>query len=73
MSEWISVKDLLPVDSYSQRILAYGVPKDKQIPQISEIHFCRFTTKRGFEYGEYDEELQATHWMPLPEPPKEKD
>ena len=62
MAEWISVKDRLPEP---------------------EKHYCLVKTTWGahhIAYFDYDENkwfsnygltLNVTHWMPLPEPPKE--
>lgn len=69
MSEWISVKDRLPND-YQAVIVSDG----------GEPEFAIFY-KYYYGYGPtfvtpdcYEEEIieGITHWMPLPEPPKEE-
>jgi hypothetical protein len=66
MSEWISVKDRLPKHAVS--VLGYNPDfEDEKIRKV-------FLTSRGFfdafECGCGVEE-NITHWMPLPEPPKD--
>ena len=61
-SEWISVKDRLPEDY--ETVLVY----DGDFVQPSSFH-----GKYGFwttDCYEADSIYGATHWMPLPEPPK---
>lgn len=65
-SEWISVKDRLP--EYGLRVLAAHDDGVVRIG-ISKGYFPAVVTKRqdtkAFGFAE------VTHWMPLPEPPKE--
>lgn len=70
--EWISVKNRLPEDSYSKRVLAYGIPACGNCGETQQVQFCNYQAKNGFEFGEYDCPFDATHWMPLPSPPGEK-
>ena len=80
--KWISIKDRLPIPSYDVRILAYGVPVcgtcGNEPGNKPVIQFCIFNVhyyliqKYIFTFGEYDCELDATHWMPLPEPPEQE-
>jgi hypothetical protein len=57
--KWISVKDRLP-DSEGDVLAMYlGVYKPKTVTYW-------FDAKRGGRFGTEP----ATHWMPLPEPPK---
>lgn len=70
MSEWISVNDHLPIESY-ERILAYGIPKCGTHREIPVIEFCLYE-EGDFRFGEYSCFLETTHWMPLPSPPEEK-
>lgn len=60
MSEWISVKDRLPEDN--QRVIAF-IPTNDNAP----IDADRFVCNRWVRYG-----WKVTHWMPLPELPKEE-
>ena len=64
---WVSVKDKLPDDM--QKVLATGYnwndPKDGR-------HYVACEFFGGVWMGDNDEEFKyITHWMPLPEPPKE--
>ncbi|MEE1301623.1 MAG: DUF551 domain-containing protein [Bacteroidales bacterium] len=61
MAEWINVKDELPLvqDDY----LVY-------LPN-GHIRTAYWMTEDFWEKGYYSNRLEVTHWMPLPEPPKE--
>ena len=76
--EWISVKDRLPdVDKTESKfesvtVIAF-VPKDRVRPMLYERAYVRGKTVRRWKwiwYRLYDGD-EITHWMPLPEPPKE--
>ena len=58
--EWISVDDRLP--DLKQEVFVYLSPREahSSIKMVSTTY-----TKYGFERA------CVTHWMPLPEPPKE--
>ena len=58
--QWISVKDRLPEDA-SDVLIAWA-------DGVSEACFCDETWCR-----EGRRLLWVTHWMPLPEPPKEEE
>lgn len=64
MSEWISVKDRLPENG--KIVLAYS--KEKGVTFTHRLWFHQ--TDRPFVI-EYEGMVKVTHWMPLPEPPKE--
>lgn len=69
MSEWISVKDRLP--ERLEAVLGY-MPNLAPCPVV---HEC-FLDSRGDWYVPIafrEKKLMVTHWMPLPEPPKEKE
>jgi len=68
--KWISIKNKVPAEK--QQVLAFGDTPDCQCHHKKAIELCLFT-KEIFEFGGYDCVLDATHWMPLPEPPKEKE
>ena len=70
--KWIKVEDQLP-EKYI-RVLAYGYGIGCGCLGTDElaIQFCRLDRNGNFEFGEYDCGLNATHWMPLPEPPKQE-
>ena len=57
MGEWISVKDRLP--EREQLVLAYNVG---MCESKEDMRICH-----GWSASKI-----ATHWMPLPEPPKEE-
>lgn len=69
MSEWISVKDRLP-DKEDLFLISYGESRE------ITIGLWNFRNNR-FEETEIEwfgyEITGVTHWMPLPEPPKESD
>jgi hypothetical protein len=71
--EWISVKDRLPLDAeYTDRFLVWGRPTcGGACGDDWQFLFCRWRENGYFEFGEYDCCCLASHWMPLPSPPKE--
>jgi hypothetical protein len=64
MSEWISVKDELPEPNEIYLVHCPSWSDD-------ECAVCLF--ENGKWYYDHDSEINSyvTHWMPLPEPPKE--
>lgn len=58
MNDWISVKGRLPS---SERVMAFTPSEDKSMEY-------RFIPANMFKQVA----SEATHWMPLPEPPKDK-
>ena len=72
MNEWISVEDRMPINT--DNILAfngYGGVGEYDIMYYtvhSKIHKWAFY----YDYDRSEEIVEITHWMPLPEPPKEK-
>lgn len=65
--EWISVKDRLP-EKYDKFLVLSSFPND-YIIGVRTSYFHPNYKKLGFTTG-FDVD-QVTHWMPLPEPPKE--
>ena len=65
MSEWISDKDRLPM--VSQMVLV----SDVNVPIADRIVFTAFYFHEIKEWGCFNMVFTVTHWMPLPEPPKE--
>lgn len=53
---WINIKDRLP--EFTETYLVTG--------DDIEMEFCTFCIDFG-----WGEDYQITHWMPLPEPPKD--
>ena len=77
MSEWISVKDRLP-DADGIYLVC-----DRRLNGVPWVHTAGFkkTSSSWCEshgmyyddrYGRYREQDKFTHWLPLPEPPKEE-
>lgn len=62
--EWISVKDRLPVAK--EMVLAYEAAFDSM-----SMAFRLPNTEEFINAGDYYALDAVTHWMPLPEPPKE--
>ena len=65
-SNWIDVKDKMP--DGGERVLAYG-------PELGILSLCLHLNIEGkWKYTGYDKPVhyshKITHWMPLPEPPK---
>lgn len=85
MSEWISVEDRLPEDSDSVFIVRMDAINDYQFPYEYENAVDKAFWSVGFWYLEdWDEDRykktsevskeqwrleDVTHWMPLPDPP----
>lgn len=64
--EWISVKERLPDDSHG-RVLAW-VREINDIGTSGYAWNCSYSDRHGFT--DRGVSFHATHWMPLPEPPK---
>lgn len=78
MAEWISVKDRLPsreglMEDESEYVLvSLSWPDGIQDVTICGYEKDGWSTWDGFGFTKYSKE-HITHWMPLPEPPKEED
>jgi hypothetical protein len=77
MSKWISVKDRLPEcdmspDSFGVQVLIHPPVKEYgRSDSPFAFYGCRVTDEPSFYlYGAVVNGV--THWMPLPDPPKEK-
>lgn len=68
MGEWISVKDRLPEQFVS--VIVY-MPNEKPFPTVHEGYLA----DNGKWYSAHCMRgiKEITHWMPLPEPPKEEE
>lgn len=65
MSEWISVKERLP--EKKRRVMVYTTQGMYRLGVFS------FVGKEGAVWFKCDRScITCTHWMPLPEPPKEE-
>ena len=72
--DWISIKDRLP--DYQVALLVYRPQwKGRPIIEAYFIHIDRMGNQFVHDMGEHDNHLfnGVTHWMPLPEPPKEEE
>lgn len=84
MAEWISVKDRLPKDR--QKVLVFQKAKPYNVTTIGTCWYSKrlvdvddFFFQRQLHDGFYDSDSEygyyevgdVTHWMPLPEAPKE--
>lgn len=75
--EWISVKETLPIDG--QTVDCYDEEQDRH-PQVEfrggkflgEYQELAFDTGGAYIDDIEHEIIGVTHWMPLPEPPKEE-
>ena len=66
MSEWISVKDRLPQPGRYVACIAKRNPFSRLMPMVARIE------KNGWANPITEQYIsEVTHWMPLPEPPKE--
>ncbi len=76
--EWISVKDRLPKE-YEPVLVTYksssSVGRKWCSDGLATIDKCKIWHwwDSGDIGDEVDEENKITHWMPLPEPPKEQE
>ena len=78
--DWISVKDRLPDDEQEVLVIAHGwdgrlvyVGSHKRVePQKSWLTGITNKSSEWSLWGwSYLKEPMVTHWLPLPEPPKE--
>lgn len=71
--KWISVKDRLPDKDDLYLTIVSGKPQEN-IELIETYMLGEYWHKWGWCLDEYPdwEKPNVTHWMPLPEPPKER-
>lgn len=73
--EWISVKDRLP--EFDKRVLALDASKEVAILRLHSVTGRKTAdgdsiSTDWYEQTSYDTYYEnVTHWMPLPEPPKQ--
>jgi Protein of unknown function (DUF551) len=78
MSEWISVKDRLPEDGQDILYVVRDRGSEPYVMRGSRAYEAGTGYWWCDEDGEFDESgnepgfSTVTHWMPLPEPPKEQ-
>lgn len=66
MSKWISVKDRLPEPGRYVACIAKRNPFSRFMPMVARIE------KNGWANPITEQYIsEVTHWLPLPEPPKE--
>ena len=64
--QWISVEDRLP--KVHQVVIAHTVYNRYEFLKLTRRERPTFISSRGCEWWDA---MDVTHWMPLPEPPKE--
>jgi hypothetical protein len=69
MSEWISVEERLP--EQIGPILACYTEFNRCESPIRVVGWVFFTSSKQFAIPSGGYAKEVTHWMPLPEPPKE--
>lgn len=72
MSEWISVKDRLPEIDGNVLVIVNG-KQHKNVTLESAYELAEFSPSDGWimEMWPEWETPEVTHWMPLPDPPRE--
>ena len=70
-NKWISVGDRLP--EIGDEVLVLTEFKDIRIYSYMRIDQETADVVWEDDYGHWEEIASVTHWMPLPEPPKEGD
>lgn len=71
---WISVKDRLPKENGTYLVFAptYSGGSSSGLDCTNGVMFARWRKHWSIEVGYYRRPNCVTHWMPLPEPPKEE-
>jgi hypothetical protein len=71
--QWISVEDRLP--EHDQEVMTYSATNNS-MPSSMLMGITRYTKQENTSYfygGNPGDGYKVTHWMPLPQPPKEGD
>ena len=70
--QWISVEDRLPGRDGEYVVYGQTEAMRELLPDAEPIWICNYYKQYGFYHLELRREYGfITHWMPLPEPPKE--
>lgn len=72
MMEWISVKERLPKNTGISENVILHTRNGKVVTGWLEIGAFKWWILEDADYHESVEFDYVTHWMPLPEPPKEE-
>lgn len=75
MGEWISVDDKLP-EEYDWVLASAVSNKDYKlrfVPYIAAIHNGKWAAKEVFDSDDIEnwDHVKITHWMPLPDSPRD--
>jgi len=73
MSDWIKCSERMPVDG--QKVLAVINFNSELVSEfVGEMTYTGSTFRRGFATANLSDNdgVIVTHWMPLPEPPKDE-
>ena len=70
MGEWISVKDRLP-ENNKKVLCCYYFGERNDMPFISTLDYYATDEMPHFQHTLGNENMHVTHWMPLPEPPRD--
>jgi uncharacterized protein DUF551 len=72
MTDWIKFPENKPVhDWVNSRFIVYGSPSCGTHSEDMIVMEASYRKDGYFEFGEYDCNIDVTHWMPLPSPPKD--
>lgn len=78
-TQWISVKDIMPelhhITSYSRyETVEYDISDPVLVATYEGVFIARYEVDNDtaqYWIDSINEKIMVTHWMPLPEPPKE--
>lgn len=71
-TQWVSVEDRLPEDG--EKVLVFGKCRCSKVkPYTNTAYYYDASNKPYWDMGCYKQDEVITHWMPLPEPPKESE
>ncbi len=72
---WIKCSDKLPElnDNYRTCVIVYGTPTCGTCGSKTQVMEAYYNRKGYFEFGEYDCGIDVSHWMPLPDAPRDEE